>query len=883
MAQNFSHRRLRNESSESETGSSSFEDGEEYDTEEDLTLMSIQKSHTVNFQLRASYTSWGPSQAFRELVQNWRDGVIKSYNLRENQFLVFREERSKGRDTDIVYKIWRPNSEPKRWLGYIGYSGRDGLGTIEITNRNAVLQPAHLDMGGTEKAHDKIQAGAHGEGLKLALLVLQRGEQNHSVRCHTGAFTWNFNFTNCGKLVARLRRMTPDQLQRAQAKNHSQKEKTLMPFAPRPERDVQFLIGQRASGRNEFGLKIKRDLVGLDDFNKWCKVALFLQDIKDDGIVRCTRGDLITDPQLRGNIYPKGLLLKESTPENSASITGKPLKFGYNFQQGITNRERQSVANAWQESEAYSAIWNEVLIVRPGHISLLSEMLNSDPCYADVSMAKLTMHKATIAASRKHLFEDKTKWFYTAEEKSQNPELDKIICGLGREGIQLQNLPWSLLERDKGIRTAEQEQKCRFLAAESISVPDSPFATEIDRLIRACMQGCPQMAEMTVQFIKAGQLCLHTYFLEEEEVFEVHERWLNYTEVTEELGLRSDLDELDVLFHGVKRLFGDMLQQISTDNFDGDDHDHPALWYKRRAQSSAEQRLLEYIRLKKLCLLGNPECSAFSSSSLGLSYGRLDDANMPQDDSELQIQLHHVSSCWHLKRLLTTTSQRSLPLMTAFHNTLTAKLCAVMNSFLPCVTSEVAPGVSQRRTPKCHQNPHSGGNRFTCLQPGKEYFAVLYNVVDLESILVISNTCATSGPFDDGPTTSMPGFTEPVIPLVDLKSETRDTPGSLYRPFSIETTDSDYAGASRESSPFAAPSANDLPFNGTQEMSNLDDTYTLGRPVENLNILTPRCWYEALDSPAGSVVIGIVKDDQEMNDLQDTGRPRKRQYTQRST
>ena len=43
-------------------------------------------------------------------------------------------------------------------------------------------------MGGTSKAGNKNQAGAHGEGLKLALLVLMRGEQNHCVRCRSGGF-----------------------------------------------------------------------------------------------------------------------------------------------------------------------------------------------------------------------------------------------------------------------------------------------------------------------------------------------------------------------------------------------------------------------------------------------------------------------------------------------------------------------------------------------------------------------------------------------------------------------------------------------------------------------------------------------------------------------
>ena len=39
-----------------------------------------------------------------------------------------------------------------------------------------------------------------------------------------------------------------------------------------------------------------------------------------------------------------------------ASISSQPLKFGYNFASGRTNRERQSVANAKEESRAILAI-----------------------------------------------------------------------------------------------------------------------------------------------------------------------------------------------------------------------------------------------------------------------------------------------------------------------------------------------------------------------------------------------------------------------------------------------------------------------------------------------------------------------------------------------
>ena len=44
---------------------------EDYDYDPEITLRDIDKSKTINFSIRANYTSWAPREAFRELVQNW--------------------------------------------------------------------------------------------------------------------------------------------------------------------------------------------------------------------------------------------------------------------------------------------------------------------------------------------------------------------------------------------------------------------------------------------------------------------------------------------------------------------------------------------------------------------------------------------------------------------------------------------------------------------------------------------------------------------------------------------------------------------------------------------------------------------------------------------
>ena len=88
-------------------------------------------------------------------------------------------------------------------------------------------------------------------------------------------------------------------------------------------------------------------------------------------------GDLLTNPRLHGNLYLKTLLLGESTSDLSASRTNRPLKFGYNFASGTTNRERQSVVNTREESRHILAIWSKVLAAKPEMVSELSGMLNT--------------------------------------------------------------------------------------------------------------------------------------------------------------------------------------------------------------------------------------------------------------------------------------------------------------------------------------------------------------------------------------------------------------------------------------------------------------------------------------------------------------------------
>lgn len=296
---------------------------------------------------------------------------------------------------------------------------------MDISNRGATLQPWHIDMGGTSKQDESRQAGAHGEGLKIALLVLMRQPRNHAVRCFSGGFWWTFYFDRNQKLVARLTREIPSRYiydVYSWADRETFTHHFLSPHARiTPQNFVRFFIDDK--GWDENGLKAQNG-VTRDEFQEWTKAALFLQKIEDGEIVKTPNGDLIMDARFCGNVYLKGLLLKESTPGRSASITGKPLHYGYNFANGVTNRERQSIAAADDETRAILSIWRLAVDEKSDLIGNLHDLLQSRvPEYADVAKAEEFIHKDLATSLRDYLLTQfKGKWFYTANEKTRVSE-----------------------------------------------------------------------------------------------------------------------------------------------------------------------------------------------------------------------------------------------------------------------------------------------------------------------------------------------------------------------------------------------------------------------------------------------------------------------------
>ena len=104
---------------------------------------------------------------------------------------------------------------------------------------------------------------------------------------------------------------------------------------------------------------------------------------------------------------------------------------------------------------------------------------------------------------------------------------------------------------------------------------------------------------MTIEFVQAGQLHIQLFFSNDERLFRIHERCLDLYGACKELGFSAGLaGPYDAAFHVVKSLFSDALHQLPGEVFREEDDTRTAAWRRRAEIHRAEQRLLNYFRIK---------------------------------------------------------------------------------------------------------------------------------------------------------------------------------------------------------------------------------------------------------------------------------------------
>jgi hypothetical protein len=254
-------------------------------------------------------------------------------------------------------------------LGFIRFQN----GVLEFTNFKAQLPRRALDLGVTTKRDNHELAGTHGEGFKVAALVMAR--RGYRVRYEASEYYWNFKLggRNKNHLYCHLGPMAEGKLGSLKKADATRLSKgTPRPLTSNIWEDVSVKIGR-------FNAKSGGEKIAKDDFLRWVNVSLDLDNPAK--MIQTPYGSLILDEKFKGRIYLKGLLLEGNT-------SSKDFRFGYNFLRGDVNRDRQRLTDSKSEADMLTKIWTAAidkdgLEILDQYITMLKEST-----LADVNLAQ---------------------------------------------------------------------------------------------------------------------------------------------------------------------------------------------------------------------------------------------------------------------------------------------------------------------------------------------------------------------------------------------------------------------------------------------------------------------------------------------------------------
>ncbi|CCT66294.1 uncharacterized protein FFB20_06497 [Fusarium fujikuroi] len=626
-------------------------------------------------------------ESFCELLRWWKDKIMESSGLQLTDFVVTMKRRGNHSDAKIPAEIaFTAQDGSGKPLGYVHFmNSRDGKGgTVTVAVRDVTpLQPSMVvpNLERPKEPQDVRFTHRSELGLGRAVLNFLGAGTNHGVTCRTGGYKYRFNFGPEGQLMAVLTVMD-------QVKNNEFRRLTVpkgsryVPFQPHPETDTVFVIGvdRDALGRGGRGKYIYRSKVTPREFNIWCEPALFLQDMKDADIVKTEVGDLILDSKSRGKIYFKGFLLSDTTRRGYASLSERPLRFGYNILYGTPDERMKHMSSLEEECRAI--------------ISLLD-----DWGWGDVELAVQFIKKDTISLLGDYLFLDRSKWYYPTGSKL-DPECEKNLSKFGRQAVELLDSYYSILAPYKTVNRKLYEYIPRVLNEEPVSIPDTQFAAFVDKALRSCLSACKHTETLSVMFFDARRLP-HWTVLVDDNVVSVPDKWLDQGS----LGLIHNIlggDELlsDLMKSVPSILLHFVLKQVPIDEESCDRH-----------KTIARQRLKDYAQEELNSKMLNLSFEPGSRSNLAnVSW---ETTLSPRNVSNYHVQLHQTETCWDHQNAVLVQDILSTTL-TCINDT--------------CHISEVIITKGFRRY--CIKD---------CIL-GEEYFGIVYNPDEPLSIPLVTST-----------------------------------------------------------------------------------------------------------------------------------------------
>lgn len=258
---------------------------------------------------------WGLQDALREIVQNAID----------------QEVQGKGNKMGIVYED----------------------NTLKVSNKKSILSKKSLLLGKTTKENDDETIGQFGEGLKVALLVLNRLGKKVTIYNYGNREVWTSKFVKSRRYEG---------------------EEVLTIFV-----DTEF-VWKKVPNEN---LTIVIEDISEMDYFELKKRTLYLQDDMGEILNATEYGRILLNPNLKGKIFVNGLYVNTiSELEFGYDIKPRHLKIG---------RDRDLVSE-------FDILFTTAFMWRENNGTLLQDLINRD-C-KDVHYLKSTVVDGFFSESR---------------------------------------------------------------------------------------------------------------------------------------------------------------------------------------------------------------------------------------------------------------------------------------------------------------------------------------------------------------------------------------------------------------------------------------------------------------------------------------------------
>ncbi|TGO32057.1 hypothetical protein BHYA_0359g00020 [Botrytis hyacinthi] len=404
------------------------------------------------------------------------------------------------------FRITVHNPDTFQILGFLAFDKKRGM--VELCNYNSQLAREVLDMGGTSKANDEEMAGTHGEGFKLAALLMIR--EGHQARITASKFYWNFRWGAKEKKILWCFLSEVKKKPSQQELNPQTTESSLFRDAS-PWKDVSVKMG---CVRGKQGKSITEAEV-----MEWLKVCIHFDRPKE--IVCTPSGNLILDPNFRGKIYLKGLFL-EKTSRTYA------VKYGYDFSQGHIGRDRKGMEDPEQMATLSAKVWEEA-VKKNGSKMLdmyIDMLLDKENFWYDSLNAvnKTTRYMAKAIWSRLRKKED--NFYYGSQNSAKESAMIKSL--LKKEPVLLPDKLWKALTKYKLLQTPLEYRKNIMCNSQTAPILDTPYCASLMRTLRAALALDPQTQPFLLIFKKAGTSGLDSYLGIDNSKLLLHEKWMDF-------------------------------------------------------------------------------------------------------------------------------------------------------------------------------------------------------------------------------------------------------------------------------------------------------------------------------------------------------------------